>query len=115
MKKILTKILLVGLLLFGSTAMADDLYYGPINDEFIYWDGKCPCCKKLGFRSRVYLGMSMSTLLYSEPYYDEDGLYHDNDPNTITTNARCSIGHDFVIIESMEGTKIKSECDGDNL
>jgi len=53
----------------------------------------CPECKKLGKKSLVYPGACMSTLLAAIPYYDEDGNYHFNDPNTVTQGYSCSNGH----------------------
>ena len=59
---------------------------------------KCPKCEEEGKRSKVYVGGSSSTLLGWTPYYDEDGNYHNNDPNRITTNYSCSEGHNFMIV-----------------
>lgn len=56
---------------------------------------KCPQCEKEGKRSRVYVGQSYSTLLGWTPYYDEDGNWINNDPNTTTTSYHCSEGHFF--------------------
>ena len=53
----------------------------------------CPQCKKLGKRSRVYCGVSIVTCIGYTPYYDEDGNYHQNDPNKTTTEYSCSHGH----------------------
>jgi hypothetical protein len=36
---------------------------------------KCPVCEKENLKSRVYPGVSMRTLVYCTPYYDEDGNY----------------------------------------
>ena len=54
---------------------------------------KCAECETLGKRSRVVVGGSRTTLLGYSPYYDEEGLYHNHDPNTITTEYCCSEGH----------------------
>lgn len=54
---------------------------------------KCPICTKKGFKSYVYVGGSMSTLMYAQPYYDEEGNFHCDDPNTTTTSYSCSKGH----------------------
>lgn len=56
---------------------------------------KCPECKKLGLKSKVYVGASSTTLLAFTPYYDEEGNYHHNDPNVITTSYTCSNGHSW--------------------
>ena len=53
----------------------------------------CPECKKEGLKSRVYVGPSTSTLMYCEPFYDEDGKLHIHDLNMRTTNYSCSNGH----------------------
>ena len=58
---------------------------------------KCPECIKEGKTSCVYPGVSMSTLVYSPSYYDEQGNYVQTpDPNTHTTEYTCSNGHKFV-------------------
>lgn len=46
---------------------------------------QCPACGSL---SAQCLG-SMSTLMAANPYYDEDGVYQFNDPNTITSSYKC--------------------------
>ena len=56
----------------------------------------CPECKRQGLKSRVYVGTSSVTLMYSAPFYDEEGKYHDHDPNTRTTSYSCSNGHKWV-------------------
>ena len=56
---------------------------------------KCPFCEKEGKVSRVYVGASESTLLAWTPYYDEEGNYHSNNPNRITTRYSCSNGHEW--------------------
>lgn len=61
----------------------------------------CPKCKKLGKKSTVYPGIASTTLLYCQPFYDEEGNYHDHDCNTTTTTYRCSNGHEWM--ESHEG------------
>lgn len=68
---------------------------------------KCPACIEKELKSRVYVGMSTSTLMYCTPYYDEDGEYHSHDSNTHATNYSCSNGHDW--IESSTG--ICPSCD----
>jgi len=31
--------------------------------------------------------------MYSPPFYDEEGKYHDHDPNSSSTSYSCSNGH----------------------
>jgi len=57
---------------------------------------KCPVCEKKGLKSTVYPCCSTATLLWNEPYYDEDGKYHDHDPNAVTTDYHCSNGHRWI-------------------
>ncbi len=54
---------------------------------------KCPECVKRGNKSKVYVGCSSTTLVGWIPYYDEDGKFVSNDPNTTTTSYSCSLGH----------------------
>jgi len=56
----------------------------------------CLECKKKGLKSQVYPGVSSTTLLYCQPFYDEKGRYHDHDANTTTTEYSCSNGHKWV-------------------
>lgn len=58
---------------------------------------KCPVCVKEGLRSKVYGGIGLSTLVYYEPFYDEDGEYHDHDGNAFTADYSCSYGHEFTV------------------
>lgn len=72
---------------------------------------KCPICVKEGLKSRVYVGGTQATLMYATPYYDEDGNYHSNDPNTRYTDYSCSNGHKWTISEYQgeETINIKGE------
>ncbi len=54
---------------------------------------KCPQCISEGSKSFVNLGGSLSTLMCSDPFYDEDGKYHNHDPNTSVSHYACSNGH----------------------
>lgn len=54
---------------------------------------KCKKCVKVGLRSRLKIGMSSSTAMGFEHYYDEEGDYHYHDPNATTTSYYCSKGH----------------------
>lgn len=56
---------------------------------------KCPVCQTEGLRSFVYPGMSSGTLMNIHLYYDEDGNEVVEDPNTYTTQYKCSEGHSF--------------------
>lgn len=58
---------------------------------------KCPVCKKQKLKSKVFSRRSKSTLMAGLPYYDENGKYHDHDPNITTTGYECSNGHVFEI------------------
>jgi hypothetical protein len=57
----------------------------------------CPACQRLNQKSRVYSEGGSSTLLYNAPYYDENGKYHNHDPNWYNTSYHCSEGHSFSI------------------
>lgn len=61
------------------------------------FNGICPICKVLKKKSIVHGGVVMSTLMCTSSYYDEDGKYHYNDPNTHTYSYSCSNGHVFTI------------------
>lgn len=63
----------------------------------------CPKCKEEGKKSTVQSFGTMTTLLGYAIYYDEEGKYHDHDPNTHTTEYRCSNGHDILVSR-------KSQC-----
>ena len=54
---------------------------------------KCPECVKLGQRSIVYPGVSSATLVYFQPFCDEDGKLHHHNGNVTTTDYSCSLGH----------------------
>lgn len=56
---------------------------------------KCPECEKLGIKSTVRHNGGLTTLVSYFPYYDEDGEYHDHDPNRNTFFFECSEGHEF--------------------
>lgn len=55
----------------------------------------CPTCASENRKSVVHAGPSYSTAMYAAPYYDEDGRYHDHDPNTTYTQYVCSNGHSW--------------------
>ena len=60
----------------------------------------CPVCQEKGLKSRVYVGLTLGTLMYCQPYYDEEGNYHHEDPNTYTTSYSCSKGHEWSVSRS---------------
>lgn len=53
----------------------------------------CSECQKQGLTSYVYPGISTSTLMWCQPFYDKDGKYHDHDMNSSSTDYSCSNGH----------------------
>ena len=57
----------------------------------------CPVCEKMGLKSKVFSNGSSVTLMGYSPYYDEDGQFHNHDPNRITMDYHCSNDHVFVI------------------
>lgn len=54
---------------------------------------RCPECVSVGVRSTVTPGLMTTTLMWSPPFYDEDGQYHDHDPNKRVSHFTCSNGH----------------------
>jgi len=61
---------------------------------------KCIQCIKEGKKSKVFIGTTTSTLVYAQPYYDEDGNFvQPPDPNTHTTEYSCSNGHKWTTKE----------------
>jgi hypothetical protein len=55
----------------------------------------CAKCKEMGLKSQVNSGSTLTTLMGTFPFYDEDGVYHDHDFNTISTDYRCTNNHNF--------------------
>jgi hypothetical protein len=57
----------------------------------------CKQCDKKGKKYSVYQGMSTTTLMaWGNPYWNEDGDYIiPPNPNTTTTQYRCSNGHNW--------------------
>lgn len=54
----------------------------------------CPHCVAAKLTSRLYHRGSGSTLMGGgETFYDEQGVQHRHDPNTLTTVWECSNGH----------------------
>ena len=71
----------------------------------------CPVCQEQGLKSRVYPEGTTSTLIAHQPYYDEDGKWVGNDPNTVTQGFRCSRGHRWAKVTQYGKTKIVIERD----
>ena len=63
----------------------------------------CPECKEQGLKSKVFYNGGTVTLMYFQPWYDEDGVYHHHDGNTHTNSYNCSNRHSWT-------TKTKSKC-----
>ncbi len=57
---------------------------------------KCFECQKQGLKSTVYPGACTRTCMSGSQYWDENGVYHYNDPNYTTTAMRCSNGHEWI-------------------
>jgi len=57
----------------------------------------CPECKKLGLKSKIFIGLSYTTALNGSQFFDEEGRFHDHDPNTTTTSYSCSNGHSWIV------------------
>lgn len=55
----------------------------------------CPACKSEGRTSKVYPGLTETTCLGYTPFYDEEGRFHDHDPNRRRSRMRCSNGHSW--------------------
>ena len=53
----------------------------------------CPTCQKESKKSRVYFDGQRTTLMAGYPYWDEEGNYHQNNPNRTTRHFHCSNNH----------------------
>jgi hypothetical protein len=53
----------------------------------------CPYCVREKAKSRVVPGLCTRTALGYQPYYDEAGVLHDEDPNYSVCDFECSRGH----------------------
>lgn len=53
----------------------------------------CPKCKELGQKSFLTVGHGMGTCGNYQPYYDEEGNYHNHDGNVNSQSYYCSNGH----------------------
>jgi hypothetical protein len=78
------------------------------------WDGRCPECKKLGLKSTVTEGWSTITCMAPASWYDENGVYHYDDPNITTKEYSCSRGHGWVE-KTRQGKVIEDEPSSDSI
>ncbi len=63
---------------------------------------KCERCTRAGLKSKLYIGGSITTLLArGDDYYDENGKFIDDNPNTITTSYSCTNGHSFQVVKKL--------------
>ncbi len=67
---------------------------------------RCPICEKRDRRSRVYVVSTMTTLMGYQPYYDENGVFHNDDPNHVLTEYECSNQHKFSVSNSHSPSKV---------
>jgi len=67
---------------------------------------KCPVCELENKKSILRIGPTMGTLVCFQSYYDEDGNYHNIDPNTYTTEYTCSNNHSFRVSKCGDIEKI---------
>lgn len=71
---------------------------------------RCPVCVETGEKSTVRGGGGTKTLLGGGgPYWDEDDVYHQHDPNRVTSYYTCSNNHRWTI-KSLEPCPAES-CD----
>ena len=58
---------------------------------------RCPVCVEQGQTSTVFVPTGgVVTLMLGQRYYDEQGRYHDHDPNSHTYSYSCSNEHRWV-------------------
>ena len=55
----------------------------------------CAQCETAGERSRVFPGGIDVTVMEVQEYWDEDGVFITDDPNTVTRTYACSNGHNW--------------------
>lgn len=80
----------------GNTIMrCGTEYFDEDEDSSIIGKYFCPVCQKKGLKSKVYYKYSTRTLMGWETYWDEEGNYHNEDPNYTTHYFRCSLGHEW--------------------
>lgn len=56
---------------------------------------KCKQCEVEAKTSVIYRGLAVSTLMAGQEFYDEEGRWHNHDPNITTQSYRCSQGHSW--------------------
>ena len=57
----------------------------------------CPQCKEEGLKSTITAtSMYATTAMAYHTYYDEEGRYHQHNPNRSTARLSCSKGHELV-------------------
>ena len=76
--------------------------------------GLCPTCQEEKQKSIVYVMRSSMTQMMSIPYYDEDGRYHNDDPNMIMNEYRCSRGHQWRTSSRVTATVTVNPLLGEN-
>jgi len=108
-------------LLFATLAFGQDFSFPLLNSEKAIlhyeqdenpWGVKrkfCPACQDSGWKSCVYEGPCYTTLIYIQPYYDENGNYQYNNPNTTTCQWWCSKGHYWSEVNGKLSGAIKYE------
>lgn len=55
----------------------------------------CPECKEQELKSNVFPHGGTKTLMYCQPYYDENGIYHHHDRNVVTNSFSCTNNHQW--------------------
>ena len=70
---------------------------------------KCPVCFKEDKKSQVFPGSISRTAMYCQPFYDEDGRFHQHDSNLTTSEMSCSNGHKWT-----DKTNSSCWCGGGN-
>lgn len=71
---------------------------------------KCPTCIAEGKTSTVTRGARRSTLMASVEFWDENGMHHPrHNPNTVTTDYRCSNGHSWSEKDKEMTTRLAEE------
>lgn len=56
---------------------------------------KCPICEEEDLKSMVHILYHGKTCMGHVQYFDENGAYHNHDPNLTTTKYSCTNGHSF--------------------
>jgi len=74
-------------------------YWDEDTDCDINWEYFCWVCQEKGLKSKAYYEYSIRTLMGWETYWDEEGNYHDEDPNYTTSYFHCSLGHEWYEVD----------------